>query len=56
MMAPTINTIASDLDMTTTESTMALSVYLLATAFGPLIIGPLLEVYGRRPVIYITNV
>ncbi|KAI9723890.1 MAG: MFS siderochrome iron transporter 1 [Chrysothrix sp. TS-e1954] len=56
MMAPAINTIAVDLYMSTTESTMALSVYLLATAFGPLIIGPLSEVYGRKPIVHITNV
>lgn len=36
-MAPAINTIAIDLDMTSIESIMALSIYLLATAFGPLI-------------------
>ncbi|KAF2623216.1 MFS multidrug transporter-like protein [Macroventuria anomochaeta] len=56
MMAPAINTIASELHMSTTESFMALSVYLLATAFGPLIIGPLSEVYGRRRVFHVTNV
>lgn len=54
-MAPAITTIATDLDMSTTESTMALSVYLLATAFGPLVIGPLSEVYGRKPVFHTTN-
>ncbi|KAH8678313.1 MFS transporter [Xylariales sp. PMI_506] len=56
MMAPAIDTIAADLSMTTTESTMALSVYLLATAFGPLIIGPLSEVYGRKPIFHFTNI
>jgi multidrug resistance protein len=56
MMAPAIDTIAADLHMTTTESTMALSVYLLATAFGPLIIGPLSEIYGRKRIIHITNI
>lgn len=35
---------------------MAMSVYLLATAFGPLLIGPLSEVYGRRPVLHVTNI
>ena len=35
---------------------MALSVYLLATAFGPLIIGPLSEVYGRKPIMHFTNI
>ena len=34
---------------------MALSVYLLATAFGPLFIGPLSELYGRSPVLHATN-
>ena len=56
MMAPAITTIAHDLNMSTTESTMALSVYLLATAFGPLVIGPLSEVYGRKPMIHTTNI
>jgi len=35
---------------------MAMSVYLLATAFGPLLIGPLSEVYGRKPVLHATNI
>ncbi|KAK2873464.1 MFS siderochrome iron transporter 1, partial [Arthroderma sp. PD_2] len=56
MMAPAINTIAGELNMSATESTMALSVYLLATAFGPLFIGPLSEVYGRKSIFHITNV
>lgn len=56
IMAPAINTIAVDLNMSNTESVMALSIYLLATAFGPLVIGPLSEIYGRKPIIYITNV
>jgi MFS family permease len=56
MMAPAIETIAIDLNMSTVESTMALSVYLLATAFGPLVIGPLSEVYGRKFIFHSTNV
>lgn len=55
-MAPAINTIAEELDMSTTESTMALSVYLLATAFGPMVIGPLSEVYGRSSIFHFTNI
>ena len=55
-MAPAINTIESELQMSTTESFMALSVYVLATAFGPLFIGPLSEVYGRKSVFHITSV
>jgi multidrug resistance protein len=56
IMAPALSSIASDLNMTTIESVMSMSVYLLATAFGPLIIGPLSEVYGRKPVLHTTNV
>lgn len=56
MMAPAIDTIAAELNMSTTESTMALSVYLLATAFGPLCIGPLSEVYGRKSIFHCTNI
>ncbi|KAM0255499.1 hypothetical protein ACHAQJ_005730 [Trichoderma viride] len=55
MMAPAIDTIAKELHMTTTESTMALSVYVLATALGPMIIGPLSEVYGRKSIFHVTN-
>lgn len=56
MMAPAIDTIADELKMSTIESTMALSVYLLATAFGPMVIGSLSEVYGRKRIFHITNV
>lgn len=42
--------------MSNTEAVMAMSVYLLATAFGPLVIGPLSEVYGRKPVLHATNI
>ena len=56
VMAPAINTIAEELNMSTTESTMALSVYLLATAFGPMVIGPLSEVYGRSSIFHFTNI
>lgn len=55
-MAPAIPTIAVDLKMSNIESTMALSAYVLATAFGPLVIGPLSEVYGRKTIIHITNI
>ncbi|KAM0717802.1 hypothetical protein Q7P37_006134 [Cladosporium fusiforme] len=56
IMAPAISTIAVELNMNTAESMMALSIYLLATAFGPLFIGPLSEVYGRAPVLHASNV
>ena len=56
IMAPAIPTIARELDMTSAESAMALSIYLLATAFGPLVMGPLSEIYGRKPILHVSNV
>lgn len=56
IMAPALNDIGSSLNMNQEESVMGMSVYLLATAFGPLIIGPLSEVYGRQPVLHATNI
>ncbi|KAH8678307.1 putative efflux pump antibiotic resistance protein [Xylariales sp. PMI_506] len=56
IMAPALSTIASDLDMSPTESAMALSIYLLATAFGPLFIGPLSEIYGRQVILHSSSI
>ncbi|KAK5044650.1 hypothetical protein LTR84_010542 [Exophiala bonariae] len=56
IMAPALPDIAAELNMNQTTSVMALSVYLLATAFGPLLIGPLSEIYGRKPVLHGTNI
>jgi len=35
---------------------MALSIYLLATAFGPLVIGPLSEIYGGKKILHLSNI
>jgi MFS family permease len=56
IMAPALSTIALELDMNSAESVMALSIYLLATALGPLLIGPLSEIYGRAPILHASNV
>jgi MFS family permease len=56
IMAPALSLIAAEFDMSSTESAMALSIYLLATAFGPLVIGPLSEVYGRKPILHASNI
>ncbi|KAG5988834.1 hypothetical protein E4U43_004622 [Claviceps pusilla] len=56
ILAPALAAMARDLDMNSTESVMALSIYLLATAFGPLFIGPLTEVYGRQAVLHGSNI
>lgn len=55
IMAPALSTIAHELDMSSAESVMALSIYLLATAFGPLVIGPLSEIYGRERILHASN-
>lgn len=55
IMAPALHLIAADLNMSSMEAVMAMSAYVLAGAFGPLVIGPLSEVYGRRPVLHISN-
>jgi hypothetical protein len=52
IMAPALSTIATELNMNATEAAMSLSIYLLATAFGPLFIGPLSEIYGRQIVLH----
>ncbi|KAJ5106563.1 efflux pump antibiotic resistance protein [Penicillium angulare] len=56
IMAPALGTIAKEFNMNSTESAMALSIYLLATAFGPLVIGPLSEVYGREYILHASGV
>lgn len=56
IMAPALPLISRELDMNSAEAAMALSIYLLATAFGPLIIGPLSEIYGRKRVLDASNV
>ncbi|KAG5927433.1 hypothetical protein E4U42_002268 [Claviceps africana] len=55
ILAPALAAMSSDLGMSSTESVMALSIYLLATAFGPLFIGPLTELYGREVVLHGSN-
>ena len=56
IMAPCLSAIALEFQMNSAESVMALSIYLLATAFGPLVMGPLSEVYGRSVVLHASNI
>lgn len=55
IMAPALPAVAAELAMNSTEAAMALSIYLLATAFGPLVIAPLSELYGRSRVMHASN-
>lgn len=56
IMAPALGTIGRELHMSGIEPVMAMSMYLLATAFGPLLFGPLSELYGRSVVLHTTGV
>lgn len=56
IMAPALPTLAREFGMNPTEAALSMSIYLLATAFGPLVIGPLSEMYGRQVVLHGSNV
>ena len=56
IMAPALPTIGAELGMNSVETSMSLSIYLLATAVGPLILAPLTEMYGRKPILHSSNI
>ena len=54
MMLPAIGTIAGDLDVTAAnDRQLMVSVYLIASAPGALIFGPLTDRFGRRPMLFL---
>jgi multidrug resistance protein len=56
MVAPALNAIAKEFHITNVlESQLTLSIFVLAYAVGPLVIGPLSEMYGRVPVLQLSN-
>ncbi|KAH8591536.1 putative efflux pump antibiotic resistance protein [Bisporella sp. PMI_857] len=55
MMAAVLDQISDDLSMSASLTQMSFSVYVLGLAFGPFIIGPMSELYGRKPVWIIFN-
>lgn len=55
IVAPAITSISKELHMTSMEPYMAYSIYALATALGPLLIGPLSEIHGRQRVLHSSN-
>lgn len=50
MLAPALGSIRGDLHASASEGNMILAIYILAFAFGPMILGPCTEVFGRRVV------
>ena len=56
MVAPALTAIAQDFGIKSdVESQLVLSVFVLAFALGPLLLGPLSEIYGRVPVLQLSN-
>ncbi|ROW05468.1 hypothetical protein VSDG_00228 [Cytospora chrysosperma] len=56
MTAPALKYIAADLNITTEiEQELSLSIFVLAYAIGPLLLGPLSELYGRVIVLQLSN-
>ena len=54
--APAINNIVVDFNIkSTTISTLAVTIYLLGLATGPMLMSPLSEVYGRVPIYHIAS-
>jgi len=56
MVAPALNAIASDLNITNeVVLSLTLSIFVLAYAIGPLFLGPFSEMYGRVYVLQLSN-
>lgn len=56
MVAPSLEAMSADFGIKNqVESQMMLSIFILAYAFGPLFLGPLSELYGRRIVLQVGN-
>ena len=57
MIAPALPTISADLHITNgATGLLVISIYVLGFAIGPLCLGPLSEVYGRRIVLQVSNI
>lgn len=56
MVAPALTTIAREFGITqSVEQSLVLSIFLLAYAMGPLLLGPMSEIYGRTIVLQLSN-
>ena len=57
MLAPGISLVMTDFhNNSETIGSLTVSIYLLGYAFGPLVIAPLSEFYGRLPVYYTSSI
>ncbi|KAL2371819.1 hypothetical protein RJ035_002834 [Blastomyces gilchristii] len=48
MLAPALDAIAKDLNTSPGTTNMCLSIFVLAFAFGPMVLAPMTEIFGRR--------
>jgi multidrug resistance protein len=56
ILAPSLSSIAADLQISSeSEKSLCLSIFVLGFAFGPLVLGPLSELYGRAIVLQLSN-
>ena len=56
MTAPALSTVGRDLNITQPfVQSLTLSIFVLAYAFGPFLVAPLAEIYGRRRVLQLFN-
>ena len=56
IVAPALSTISREFNITNPfETQMTLSIFILGYAVGPLLLAPLSEEYGRRPVLQASN-
>ena len=56
IIAPALSSISTEFGIKhDVEAQLTLSIFILAYAIGPLILGPLSEVYGRVPIIQLSN-
>lgn len=56
MIAPALPALSHDLHMSEASAQLSLSIFILAFAFGPMVLAPFTELYGRRPVWLICGV
>lgn len=50
MMAPALPAISQDLHTDDATTQMTLSIFVLSYAFGPMLLAPMTEVFGRKPI------
>jgi len=57
ILAPSLEKIGEDLNIQSdTEKSLCLSIFVLGFAFGPLILAPLSELYGRSIILHLSNI